>query len=337
MPSAVRRHPFAATLALVAVAALGLASTALAGNGGFGPVAPHSPNARGINSSYWFIVGFTGAVFLLVETVLVYSIVRFASRGRGRDVDGPEIHGSTRLEQIWTVVPVLIIAAIAAFIFVKLGGIKNVPPAGAAGQALRVRVDGHQYYWQFTYPNGVVAVDRLRAPEGEVVTLDVVSSDVVHSWWVPSLGGKIDAVPGRVNHTWFRADKTGSFTGQCAEFCGLYHASMKNVVEVLPKADFDSWLATESTKQRSGASGLGAQVFNGVCAKCHGFRGQGSYAKALVGNSTIAQAPALEDLLRQGRTNGTKVMPAVGATWSDTEMKAAIAYLQKRFGGSSGG
>jgi cytochrome c oxidase subunit II len=203
-------------LALLAVAALGLAATAAAdGGGGFSPVAPRSANADRIESSYWFVFGFAAAVFLLVEIALVVFILRFRSRGRGRDVEGPQIRGHTKLELAWTVVPVLVLAAIAVFVFYELPGIKNVPKAGAAGSQIQVGVEGRQFYWQFTYPNGVIAIDRMRVPVGRPVRLEVTSStsDVIHSWWIPALGGKIDAIPGHPNHTWFEVSKPGVFTG----------------------------------------------------------------------------------------------------------------------------
>src|SRR5262249_11401813 len=196
MPSPVRRK----VLRLLSACAPALVATgaAAAANGGFTPPTPHSPNAAGINDTYYFILGFTAFIFLLVEGTLVFFIVRYRSRGRGREVDGFQIHGHTRTELMWTAGPVLILAAIAAFVFYKLPGIKNVPKANAATQ-IHVKVAGQQYYWQFTYPNGAVSIDYLHVPVGETVVLDIVSHDVNHSWWIYQLGGKWDAIPGRVN------------------------------------------------------------------------------------------------------------------------------------------
>ena len=103
---------------------------------------------------------------------------------------------------------------------------------------------GTQFTWEFRYPNGVTTIDRLRAPQGRTVELHVTAPDwdVIHSWWIPALGGKIDAIPGRLNKTWFDAKRTGVFQGQCAELCGLYHAKMLATVEVMPAAEFDAWL-----------------------------------------------------------------------------------------------
>ena len=160
----------------VSIALLALAAPALAGNGGFAPVPPASPNAHDISQTYWFVTAFALVILALVEIALVVFIVRFRRKKRARDVDGPQIHGSSRLETMWTVVPVVILFAIAAFVLVKLPGIKNVPEARAGTTNLVVRVTGRQYYWQFEYPNGVLPDRRVaRAAEGRTVELDVTA------------------------------------------------------------------------------------------------------------------------------------------------------------------
>src|SRR6186713_540740 len=162
MPPPVRRK--ALVLLLVVGAALALAAVAYAGNGGFAPATPHSPNAKRINDSYVWISIFTGAIFVLVEGALILFIVKYRRRGRPRSQEGPQIHGATRLELIWTAIPVVILAAIVAFVLVKLPGINSTGSARAAGQELTVKVEGRQYYWNFIYPNGVIQVGRMRIP-----------------------------------------------------------------------------------------------------------------------------------------------------------------------------
>jgi cytochrome c oxidase subunit 2 len=300
-------------------------AAAAAGENGLSPVTPDSSNADAIRQTYWVILGVSGAIFILVETALILFVFRFRSRGRGRAHEAPQIHGATRLETASTIVPVLILAAIASFVFVKLPSIKNVPAARAGEQALRIRVEAHQYYWQFHYPGGQVSVKRMVVPVGRVVTLDLVSPDVIHSWWVPALGGKTDAIPGRTNHTWFRARRTGTFEVRCAELCGLEHAHMIGFVDVVPNATYRQFLAAHVGPSRA----LGKEIFEGVCATCHGFSGQGDYGPTLAGSAVVADPKALEQLLRQGKNR----MPAVGATWSPEVMKAATTYLKERFGG----
>jgi cytochrome c oxidase subunit II len=322
----VRRTVAAAFASLLALAAAGVAQ---AGNGGVAPVSPVSPNAGRIDDTYWLVMGFTGAIFFLVEIALIAFIIRFRSRGRARTVEGPQIIGHSRLEMIWTAAPIVILAMIAAFVFYKLPGIKNTPSASAANR-LAIRVEGHQFYWRFVYPDGTTAIDELTVPVGRVVTLAITTPDVAHSWWVPALGGKTDAIPGRTNHTWFIAEKAGRFRGQCAELCGIQHAVMRVTVHAVPTAEYTAWLQ----KQHSGQSGLGAQEFAGVCAKCHGFQGEGYIGPNLQGG-TAANAAALAKTIR----NGSGLMPAVARDWTGREVNAVVHYVltQVAKGGASGG
>jgi cytochrome c oxidase subunit 2 len=327
-----RRAVVAACLLL----ALLLTGAAAAANGGFTPPAPRSPNASRITDAYYLILGLTAAVFVLVEGALIVFVLRFRSRGRARSVEGPQIRGNTNLELAWTLTPVLILAAIAAFVFYKLPGIKNTPPASAA-TSLHVTVEAHQFYWQFDYPGGRVSINRLVVPQSRIVTLDVVSQDVAHSWWIPALGGKIDAIPGRTNHTWFQAKRLGTYHGQCAEFCGLQHAAMKAQVEVVPAGAYSSFLA-QHTK---GSAALGKEMFTGVCATCHALSGQSYIGPAIAGNPILSDAKALKTLVREGLPPSRTVngMPAVGNDWSDSEIASLIRYVKSNptLKGSSGG
>jgi heme/copper-type cytochrome/quinol oxidase subunit 2 len=225
---------------------------------------------------------------------------------------------------------VVILFFIAAFVFAKLPGIQDVPTASAGSENLVVEVTGTQFSWEYRYPNGVVAIDRLRAPAGRTVELHVTAPewDVIHSWWIPALGGKIDAIPGTVNETWFRAERTGVFPGQCAELCGIYHAKMTAAVEVLPAAEFDAWLEERAEQQAAGTSPLGQELWEGSCAKCHGLDGEGGYGPRLAGSQLVVNEDAVEGLLENGRG----LMPPVGKEWGQTELDALTAYLEDRFG-----
>ena len=313
------------------VAAAVLASPALAGNGGFAPVPPESPNAQGIHTSYVFISIFAFAIFLLVEGLLIAFVIRFRRRKRPRYADGAQIHGATKLELTWTVGPVLILFAIAAFVFAKLPGIQNVPSASAGTSNLVVDVTGTQFTWQFKYPNGVVAFDSMRAPEGRTVELHVTAPDwdVIHSWWIPALAGKIDAIPGTVNKTWFRAKRSGVFQGQCAELCGLFHAKMLASVEVMPADEFDAWLAQSEQQQDAGTGPLGDEMWEATCAKCHGPTGEGGYGPKIAGTALVSDPQAVEQVIR----NGFGTMPPVGRDWDDNEMTAITTYLKENIGG----
>jgi cytochrome c oxidase subunit 2 len=297
----------------------------------FTPVVPESPNADGIRTSYLFITIFTVAIFLLVEGLLVAFMWRYRRRKRPRFEDGAPVHGATRLELAWTGGPVIVLFIIAVFVFAELPGIKNIPTATAGEEQLEIKITGRQFYWQFEYPNGVVAIDTMRAPAGVPVKLVVTSpdADVIHSWWIPALGGKFDAIPGRTNQTWFQADKPGTYKGQCAELCGLEHAQMLASVEVMPRSDFTAWLEQRRTDQTAGTAELGKETFEGVCAKCHGLAGEGGIGPRIAGSPTLANPQSLETLVRNGRTGPQGVMPAVGSEWSDQQITSLANYLKE--------
>jgi cytochrome c oxidase subunit II len=313
---------------LVVLVSLGAAGVAAAANGGFTPQYAHSPNAHRINDAYYVILGLTAGIFVLVETVLVVFVWRYRSRGRARTVEGVQVHGHTRLELLWTAGPVLILAVIAAFVFYKLPGISDTP-AAAAGNRLDVTVEGHQFYWQFDYPNGARSISDLHVPTGKVVYLRVVSPDVAHSWWVPQLGGKIDAIPGRTNHTWFVADRAGSYIGQCAEFCGLYHEAMRARVIATTPQEYATYVG------KTAKTDLGRSEWHGACATCHGTKGEGGYGPALATNVLLTQRSGLASIVRHGRGR----MPPVGITWTNQQMRALADYVSKHVyqGAGSGG
>jgi cytochrome c oxidase subunit II len=315
-------------LAVVVLCALALSGAAFAAEPGFTPVEPASPNAEGIKESYYWVAIFTGAIFVLVQGALVWFIVRYRADRRTREMDGAQVHGNTNLELAWTVAPVLVLVAIGSFVFYKLPGIENVP----AADRVEVSVKGYRYYWNYTYPNGVIAVDRLRAPVGQTTRLEVSAPDfeVIHSWWIPALGGKFDAIPGVTNETWFNAEAPGIYRGQCAEFCGIQHAVMRAEVEAMPPRAFDAWLAREARQQEAGTSGLGEETYRGACAKCHGPAGEGNIGPRLSGNRLLDDAAAVEQVVRNGRG----AMPPVGKDWTERQMSALIRYLGEELLGS---
>lgn len=333
MPKRVRRK--ATVLVCVALLGLVLVHVALADDpAGVSPRGPDSPQAGDIEDVYWLLIGITGAIFVLVEGALLVFIFRFRNRGRPRTLEGPQIHGATRLELIWTAIPVVILAAIAAFVLYKLPGVNDADPASAAQRQLRIRVEGHQFYWNFIYPNGVIQVQRMRIPVKRSIRLDIHSPDVDHSWWIPSLGGKFDAIPGKTNHMEFNATRIGTYNGQCGEFCGYEHPKMVASVRVVPTAEFGSWLSGQAQAQRANpAQTLGKMTFAGVCATCHGLQGQGGVGPPLKGNPALDQPAAIRTLLLNGRGK----MPAVGRGWSNRQMNALISYLKTLSGGSASG
>ena len=300
---------------VVALTVLATAGVAAAANGGFTPEFAHSPNAHRTNIAYWVVLAFTSVIFVAVEGALVLFIWKYRSRGRARTDDGAQVHGHTRIEVIWTVVPVVILAVIGIVVFYELPVISDAP---AAANPIRITVEGHQFYWQFDYPNGSRSINDLHVPAGQVVLLTVKSYDVVHSWWIPQLGGKIQAIPGKTNHTWFKADRAGTYYGQCAEFCGIFHEAMAARVIATTEADYKTYVSATA------GSELGRAEFQGVCATCHGMQGQGGYGPNLSHNSLLTQATGLDVIVRNGRG----LMPPVGDGWTAGQMKALLDYAK---------
>ncbi|HZQ82898.1 MAG TPA: cytochrome c oxidase subunit II [Gaiellaceae bacterium] len=315
----------ALAILVTSVAALSLAAVALAGNAGFLPASPHSPNAHRVTDAFIFVAGFTGAIFLLVEGALILFVVKYRRGKRAATAEGPQIHGATRLEIIWTVIPVLILAAIGTFVFYKLPGITDAPKASAANETT-ITIEGHQFYWLFRYPNGAISINTMVAPAHEVVHEDIVGLpyDVNHSWWVPELGGKYDAIPGKTNKTWFDAP-VGSYVARCAELCGIQHALMDGTVKVVPRAQYKTFISNRASA--AGTMALGKEEWQGVCEKCHRLDHQ-YIGPAIGGNSLLTNRTGLESLLRNGESGSIGVMPAVGKNWTGHQIDALIAYTK---------
>jgi cytochrome c oxidase subunit 2 len=240
----------------------------------FTPQSGGSPNANEISSLYKIALYIALVIFVLVEGGLAYALVKFRAR---KGAVAAQIRGNTRLEVGWTVAASVILLALAVLTFAKLSSIQdpaNSSPGGDKlagssgplyasserklppnGKSLNIQVIGRQYIWQFIYPgasepDGLGApysYEQLEVPTNTTVTLDIVSADVVHSWWIPALGGKFQAVPGYHNYTWFKVEKPGVYRGQCAILCGRGHARMIATVKAVPPAQFDQWLSYQKT------------------------------------------------------------------------------------------
>ncbi len=234
-----------------------MGGTAPAWAGALLPERGGSPNADRIAALYTVVLVLAGLVFVGVVVALVYALRRY---GQKRSPVAAQVRGNTRLEIAWTLAATGLIVFLAVFSLTKLHAIDHpdraaaspaairagVVPAGE-GEALRIEVVGRQYIWMYRYPGGAYSYGEMVAPVGVTVKLDIVSVDVAHSWWIPKLGGKFDAIPGYVNHTWFRLKRPGIYRGQCAELCGRGHAAMLAQVRGVSPGEYVSWLA----KQRS--------------------------------------------------------------------------------------
>jgi cytochrome c553 len=165
-------------------------------------------------------------------------------------------------------------------------------------------------------------------PVNRVVQVDIHSQDVDHSWWIPALQGKFDAIPGNPTKTWFKADEAGTYRGQCGEFCGVYHATMRASVVAQSQSEYESYLASLANPLE-----LGGQEWRGVCAQCHALDGSGGYGPAIKNNSTLIQPEGLRALITQGLNQRAPVanyMPPVARGWTDAQVNALLAYLKAR-------
>jgi len=286
--------------------------------------------------TYWFATIICIAIFSLVIAVIVYCVLAFRVQPDD-DTDGPPIHGNTRLEVIWTVVPAVLVIAIGVVSAVVLS--KN---ADAGASPLRVKVFAQQFAWRFVYP-GNVRSDELVMPLHRHVKFTMTSADVIHSFWIPQMGQKQDVVPGIETEIVVTPTRTGSFTLICTELCGLGHATMRAPVRVLDQAAFQAWL----DKQRSaaGAAGgstgggkatggettgggqttgggasdeLGSKTFASAgCGACHAFKKAGTDAQV---------GPALDDLTAAAQKAGESVPDYVRQSIEDPNKVVVEGY-----------
>ena len=225
-----------------------------------------------------FYIIFWAGMFVMVIVVgaLLYAAIRYRRRpGQG---DPEQIHGHTRLEIAWTIAPVLILAVVVVPTVRTIFDNMNSPTPPEEG-GLVVDAIGHQWWFEFRYAHPVnaneeiVFANELHIPVGEPVNIRLDSVDVIHSFWVPKLAGKVDMVPNNDNTMWFQADQPGKFLGQCAEFCGIAHAHMKFTVIAQPRAEFDAWLLAQAAPAIEPADPLaqeGQAVFKKAgCNGCH--------------------------------------------------------------------
>ena len=314
-----------AALAVLAFAGFS-AGAALAAPGGFGPPAPQTDSGKAISEIYWVVFTICAVVFVLVEAALILFIVRFRRRPDVPEhAEGPQIHGNTRLEIIWTLIPALALAAIAVYVFARTPAVEASPN----GQEVRIRVEAHQFYWQYEYENGAISIDTLRLPVDKPVVLEITALDVDHSWWVPSLTGKKDALPGKVNELSFTPQKEGTYEGWCAEHCGVQHSVMHTTVEVVGAAEFDRWVREKAVTEAS--EELGRETWEGACAKCHGLEGEGDIGPPIAGNGTLLNRRALRQLVvydGQDTPNIEGYMPAVGRGWITVQLDSLMEYIR---------
>ena len=306
---------------LTAAAVLLPASSAFAGI--IAPEGGGSPNADAIRQLYLIIFGLGCIVFFGVGGLFLFTIYRYRAR---KGAVPAQIHGNTRLEIGWTLGAAALLVLIAVVTFIKLPTIEDPPNSGATGlpvtsngsfvaegasqklppngKSLAIEVNGQQYVWRYTYADGdqinlnnVFAYQEMVVPINTTVTLSIRSQDVAHSWWIPKLGGKFDAIPGYTNYTWFKISKPGLYTGQCAELCGRNHANMTAQVRAVTPTQFEAWYANQKR--------------NIIAADKLAAKAKAQNAAANVGTSTTV-APAAA-AAAAGKTLFVAGNPATGA------------------------
>jgi len=327
------------TLAGVAATMLLVILTACGGEYPQSTLHPTADFGSEIDRLFRTIVWWALGVFVVVETALIVAIIKF--RDRPGAPAPKHVHGSTLLEISWTLAPAIIL------IFIAVPTIRTIFRTDAAPpeNAMQVEVIGHQWWWEFRYPElGIVTANEMRVPAGQPVTLVMTSDDVIHSFWAPKLGGKRDVMPGRSTRITFTPDSVGVFFGQCAEFCGVSHANMRMRVVVEDSSGFAGWVtqertapAAEETLSSEEAAGLAVFRTKG-CMACHAIEGMAAGVLgpnlSHVGSRTTIAAGILpntaEGLARwirnpAGEKPGS-LMPQMPMT--EEELAALVAYLQ---------
>src|SRR3954453_20092535 len=216
-----------------------------------------SEQAKKIDTFWDVLIICSVPVFVLVTTVVLFAVRDFRMRPGEEHVDGPPIHGNTKLEVVWTAVPAIMLIALCSYAYLVLHDIEKAP---AAGNERQITVNGQQFTWTFDYREGgkKFTSAQLYVPEGQSVKFNVRTTDVLHDFWVPAWRMKIDAAPGIVTHYRITPIKLGTYQVVCAELCGLGHAFMRQTAHVLPKAQFAAWVKKMTTQAAGGAAAGGA-------------------------------------------------------------------------------
>jgi cytochrome c oxidase subunit II len=306
--------------------------------------APESTPAKSILHLSILVLTTTGIIFVAVSTLLVYSILKFRARSASANSEPAQVYGSTQIELAWTIIPILIVIVL----FVATArGIHEIQDAPMPATAVEVIVIGHQFWWEYRYPQlGVVTANELHIPVSDPLHprptfLQLLSADTDHSFWVPELAGKTDLIPNHPNRMWMDPQHMGTFVGQCAQYCGTQHAKMLLRVSVDSPEDFAEWVREQ---RRSAIAdervAAGKRVFETTaCINCHSINGAvadgrfGPDLTHLMGRSTIAAGAALNtpENLRLWIENPEAIkrgslMPAMQLSKSDLD--ALVGYLE---------
>lgn len=286
---------YMAVLRWAAVGAAGLlalvagAGPALAQSGG----QAGSLDAQDISVLFNIVMGMAVLVFILVEGLLLFALIRY--RRRSHDEMPKQVHGNNRLEIGWTIGSAVLVVVLFFFTL----GFYQIPRTLSEDDALTIEVIGNTWFWEFYYPEtGVRTTAEFNVPAGRPVVLEISSRDVQHSFWLPELAGKIDAIPGRVQRMWFQVDEQKVFVGQCAEYCGREHYNMPIRLNVLPEAEYAAWMDEEAAAVAAaqevdleaeaaaitGTVAAGEALYAGLgCTACHSLDGTAGVGPSYLG------------------------------------------------------
>jgi len=306
--------------------------------------APVSTPAQSIFDLSLFVLEVTGAIFVVVFSLLLYAVVKFRRKRTTEGREPAQVYGSTQLELAWTVIPVLIVVILFLASARVIASIQN---AVRPSSAIEVTVIGHQFWWEYRYPKlGVVTANELHIPVSDAAHpaptfLTLLSADTDHSFWVPRLAGKTDLIPNHPNSMWMDPSETGLYLGQCSQYCGTQHALMLLRVYVQTREEFDRWIQQQSRPaQLSDTISEGRKVFERTaCVNCHTVAGTpasgrfGPDLTHLMSRDTIASGAASNDTAHlrgwiqdpDAIKPGSK-MPAMGL--NDQELDAVTTYLE---------
>jgi cytochrome c oxidase subunit II len=305
---------------------------------------PDSTPAHSIFRLSIFELEVEGAIFVVVFSLLVYSVTKFRQRKHDDDSEPPQIYGSNQMELAWTVLPVLIVVVL---FLTTAQVIHRVQDAKRPPGAIEVTAVGHQFWWEYRYTQyGFTTANELHVPvsDAEHTTptyLALLSADVDHSFWVPRLAGKTDLIPNHPNSMWIDPQEEGIFLGQCSQYCGTQHAKMLQRVYVQSRADFDRWVqAQQQPAVVDPSTAAGAALFiSKACFACHAIQGTMAHgvvgpdlthvmSRDTIGSGTVPNTP--ENLRKWIRNPGTfkpgSLMPAQDLT--DSELEQLAGYLQ---------
>jgi cytochrome c oxidase subunit 2 len=276
---------------------------------------PEGPIARQIDNLVNPVFIIAAVVFVLVEFGVLFLVMRFRQRKEEDPDELPaQTHGNTKLEIGWTILPALLLGGVGIMTLATLFDINETDD-----EALAVKVTGQQWWWEYTYDTDgdgfddedVLTANDLVIPAGRNVSLEIGSNDVIHSFWIPALNGKKDAVPGRTHPLTLNADDPGTYVGQCTEYCGLSHGYMRQRVVALEPDDFEAWLddqQADADEPSSGDATDGAELFASQCSACHLARGINDDAWEEAGESddlVSGNAPDLTHFMSRGAFAGS--------------------------------